>query len=108
MNNLVNWINSQGSIETPIRLEIGLVKIGNQGMTRYLKIFINGNNVTQMVGTALNLKFSKAKTTNGCVIVKGCGMDMGFWLQRRLYDKARSEGFGYMFDPDNYKYLGRI
>lgn len=46
-------------------------------------------------------------SVTGSLIVHGCGMDMGFWLQNRVYQRACAKGYPNLFDPDNYKYLGK-
>lgn len=100
------------NISQPIQLEIGLDKIvydrtKNGNDTRYLTVRINGKNVTQMVAEATNLKISKAQDTDGSLIIRGSGMDMGFALQDRVYRAAYQAGYPNMFDRGMYKYLGK-
>ena len=108
---IYSWILSN-KIQQPIKLELELVKVvydrmGRGHDSRYFKVYIGGRNVTQMVAEATNLKISKAKTTNGCVLVHGSGMDMGFALQDRVQRAAYQAGYPNMFDRDSYIYLGR-
>ncbi len=100
------------NITQPIQLEIGLDKVvydkrrcGNDA--RYLTVKIGGENVTQMVAEAVNLKVSKAQSAYGSLIIHGSGMDMGLALQDRIYSAACRAGYPDMFDRDVYKYLGK-
>lgn len=106
MKNLISWCENN-NIKTPIKLEIGLAKIDYRNcQTRYFRVYINGHDVTQMIANAVNLKLSKAKRTNNCLIVHGCGMDMGLALQDRVY-RAAYQYNSNLFDKDDYIYLGR-
>ena len=103
---------AEKNISQPIQLEIGLDKVvydktKNGNDARYFTIKINGENVTQMVAEAVNLKISKAQDTYGSLIIHGSGMDMGFALQDRVYHAACQAGYPNMFDRDIYKYLGK-
>lgn len=106
MKNLIDWCESC-NVEKPIKLELGLVKVSSDRMTRYLRVKIKGYDVTQMIANATEKRISKAKTTNGCLIVKGCGMDMGFALQDNVYHRAKRLGYD-IFHPSDYVYLGKI
>jgi hypothetical protein len=97
-------------IKTPIKLELMLNKVTPDPMRngndkRYFTVKINGLTVTQMVAEAVNLKLSKAKDTYGCVIVKGTGSDMGWWLQERVWRAASDAGYPDMFDKADYVLL---
>lgn len=106
MKNLVDWCE-QNNIKTPIKLQIGLVKLINTGtQKRYFRVYIDGHDVTQMVANAVGLKLSKAKDTYNCLIIKGCGMDMGFALQCRV-SKHSYQYNPNLFDKDDYIYLGK-
>ena len=106
MEHLVNWC-ADNKISTPIKLEIGLVKLINKGtQKRYLRVYIEGHDVTQMVANAVNLKLSKAKDTYNSLIINGCGMDMGFALQDRVQRSAYKYNPN-LFDRDDYIYIGR-
>ena len=106
MKNLISWCENN-NVQKPIKLEIGLVKVSSDRMTRYFRVKINGFDVTQMIANATEKKLSKAKTTDGCLIIKGCGMDMGFALQNSVSRRAEQLGFD-IFHPSEYIYLGRI
>lgn len=102
----------ENDIPTPVQLEIGLDKIvhdrtGRGNEARYLSVRINGKDVTRMVAEATGLRVSLAKDTLGCLIIHGCGMDMGFALQDRMYRAASQEGYPDMFDRGIYQYLGK-
>jgi len=66
--------------DSPYRLSIKLCKVGNGGMTRYMRVYREDGEITQMIANITGWKVSKAKDTYGCVIVHGCGMDMAFHL----------------------------
>lgn len=108
---ICNWVNQEiergSNIQLPIRLDIGLDKVSSDGMTRYMKIQIDGHDVTQMVANAINCKISKARDTYGDMIVKGVGMDMGFYVQDKLSRAAYQAGYPDMFDRQFYNYLGK-
>lgn len=96
----------------PIQLEIGLDKLANQysptgNQSRYMRVKIQGKDVTEMVADMINLKISHAKDTDGCLIIHGCGMDMAYNIQYNVYKQAYILGFPEMFDECNYKYLGK-
>lgn len=60
----------KNNINTPIKLEIGLDKIvydrtRNGNDARYLRVFIDGKDVTTMVANAVNLKMSYARDSYG-------------------------------------------
>lgn len=95
-----------------IKLSIGLDKLANvnhpQGkQSRYLRCFINGAEVTGMVASLCNFPISKARDTYGCLIVHGCGMDMGWFVQSEVYSRAFQNGEKEMFDMGYYHFLGR-
>lgn len=97
-------------ITTPIKLQLVLHKVvhksdGND--VRYFRVKIEGKDVTQMVADTADLKVSTGKDTNGCLIIRGSNMDMGFALQNRVYLRARNAGFPDMFSYTDYIYLGR-
>ncbi len=104
---ICNWVKSNNVTE-PVQLEIELVMIvpdrnRNGRDARYFNAYINGANVTQMVANATGLKVSKAKRTYGSLILHGCGMDMAFDLQNRMYSAAYQAGYPKMFDMNNYR-----
>jgi len=106
--NWVNWEAERGRLDpTNIKLEIGIDKVSSDGMTRYMTVKIAGQTVTRMVADAIHCKMSKARDTYDCMIVKGCGMDMGFLVQNDLYRAAYQAGYPDMFDKDYYTYLGK-
>ncbi|MGN0414433.1 MAG: hypothetical protein ACI4FX_02950 [Agathobacter sp.] len=91
-----------------IQLEIGLDKIANRNhpdgnQSRYFHVFVDGKDVTKEIAEFAGLRMS----VSGSLIVHGCGMDMAFWLQHRVYQRACMKGHPDLFDPDLYKYLGR-
>lgn len=95
------------NIQMPVKLEIGLEREVKGTNTRYFKIFINRQDVTTMVAGAINGKLSKAKDTYNCLIVHGCGMDMGEAVQSAVYIAAVQAGYKDMFEKTAYKYLGK-
>lgn len=106
---IYNYV-SRNNIKTPIKLEIGLDKIvydrtHNGNDAKYLRVFIEGKDVTTMIANAINLKMSYAKGSYGCLIIHGTGMDIGFALQDRMYRAAYQAGYPDMFDRDFYTYL---
>lgn len=110
--NIFEYVNKFVEHTEPIKLEIGLDKVvydstGNGKDTRYFTVKISGTDVTRLVAEATGLKLSRAKRTSGSLIVHGSGMDMGFFLQSRMYSAAYREGYPDMFDKDDYKYLGK-
>ena len=98
---LYSWVE-RNNIKTPIKLEIKLKKVASQGMSRYMQVFIDGHDVTQMVANAVNMKMSNARDTYGCLIIRGVGMDMAFALQNRVYKYASMAGYPDMFDKAYY------
>lgn len=108
---ICNWVNTEidrgTNIQMPIQLEIGIDKVSSDGMTRYMTVKIAGQTVTQMVANAIHCKISNAHDTYGSMIVKGSGMDMGFYVQNKMYRAAYQAGYPDMFDKDFYKYLGK-
>lgn len=68
---------------------------GNQ--RRYFKIYIEKDktliDITKMCADAGGFHYS----TNGCAIVHGCGMDMGFYLVDRVRYSLCSAGFENIF-----------
>jgi len=108
---ICRWVNTMINegvdIQMPIQLEIGIDKISSDGMTRYMTTRIAGQNVTSMVANAIHCKTSRARDTSGDLVVSGCGMDMGFYVQNSLYHAACRAGYPDMFDEGHYKYLGK-
>ena len=95
-----------------VQLSIGLDKIANKlspngNQSRYLRCFLDGHEVTGMVASLCGFKTSNAKDTKGCIIVHGCGMDMGFYVQDRVYSYAFRNGGKEMFSSSNYNYIGK-
>lgn len=106
---LINYIKDN-KIKTPVKLEIKLEKFvpdrnRNGRDSRYLRVFINGRDVSQMVANMTNHKISRARDTYGTVIMHGCGMDIGWLLQSEVYEKACDTGYKKMFDAGDYKLL---
>ena len=96
-------------IKQPVQLGIKLEKVikdpYQQGRDRrYFRIYIEGHDVTQMVSNALDYgKTSNARGLKGTMIVAGSGMDMGLMVQNDLSNRAKTEGYGNMFDPQKYR-----
>ncbi len=109
MKGLYNWVKNN-NIQTPVKLEIHIDKIDNRNgyNTRYMKVMIDGLDVSQMVAEATGLKTSIARNTYGDIIVNGVGMDMCFALQSRLYKHAYQDGYPDMFDRDMYVYIDNV
>lgn len=107
MTTLENFIRNKG-IKTPVVFEIGLDRLSNRNdprgnQLRYFRFFINGMDVTGMVANALGTKVSKAKDTYGCIIRKGCGMDIALgtiWALRKTTTDQN-------LYAEDYKYLGK-
>ncbi len=101
-------------VEPASRLSVGLHKIANKndnlGRTkRYLKFYTcTQEDITNLVACLVDLPMSKAKDTNGCLIVTGQGFDVGHDV---IYNLARKmEEYGYsniITEPDRYNYLGK-
>lgn len=89
------------------RAAISLDRLDRQRQVRYFRVFVDGEDVSRMVGDFIGKRVSSARGTCDCVIVRGCGMNMGFWIQDALHSAAYAEGFPDMFDADEYDYLGR-
>ena len=103
MTNLENWIINM-KIPKPVIFEVGLDKVNYRGTnTRYLRYFIQGQDVTSMVANAIGGKLSNAKDTYGCLIRHGCGMDIALSVIWDLNSKAETKGIF----SENYKYLGK-
>ena len=103
---LYNYVRNN-ELGDNIKLEIKIVSLKNKfsiigNQTRYMKIFISGKDVTTMVAKTAGYKISYARNTYETAIVHGCGMDMGFSMQRNIFDKAVAYGCPYMFDEFNY------
>ena len=105
------WVNKMlkegADIQMPIQLEIGIDKVSSDGMTRYMTTRIAGQDVTSMIANAIHCKTSRARDTSGDLVVSGCGMDMGLYVQNSLYRAACRAGYPDMFDESHYKYLGK-
>ena len=108
---LQNYVKYHYKGEFPIKLEIKLEKIADKwnkdgDQRRYFRCYIDGTEVTMAVAEVLNRTISKAKDTNGCMIVHGCGMDMAHWIQNEIWSRFSYAGYKEMFDANEYKYLG--
>ena len=108
--NLIEFVR-KNNIQTPVQLEIGLDKLKNRlspdgDQIRYFHVRIGGTDVTSMAAELAGLPVSHAKDTEGSLIIHGCGTDMGFALQARIYRNACAEGYPDMFDDSIYRYLG--
>lgn len=108
---LLDFVRKNG-LGKDIRLSIGLDKIANKlspngNQSRYLRCFLDGHEVTGMVASLCGFTTSNAKDTRGCIIVHGCGMDMGFYVQSKVYSCAFENGEKEMFDKSNYNYIGK-
>jgi hypothetical protein len=109
-NTLFEHIKENG-VETPVKFEIEIVKVLEEGMKRLMRVYIDGDEVTDMVARALNRSIDP-KTE--CLIVRGCRMDMALDIQNRLHYAAldiqnrlhyAAERAGYpdMIDEQSYK-----
>jgi hypothetical protein len=71
------------SIKPSGKIVISITKVSQSGMSRRMKVFLPTerglSNLTYNVSKALDLSLND----NG-VRVGGCGMDMAFWLAKRL------------------------
>lgn len=108
---LLNFVK-ENNLGKNIRLSIGLDKIANKtsatgNQSRYFRCFINGQEVTGMVASLCGFKLSKARDTKGCIIVHGSGMDIGYYVQYKVYSYAFRNGEKDMFDESDYNYIGR-
>ncbi len=113
---LIDWVKKNVGEDKETKLMLRLEKIVpdrfyNGNDARYFTVFIKDKNnetieITQMVADTLALKVSKAKDAYGSLIVHGCGMDMGFYIQNEIFRVAFREGYKEMFSEDDYIYLG--
>lgn len=95
-----------------IMLSIGLDKLANRlspsgNQVRYLRCFLDNHEVTGMVASLCGFKLSKARDTYGCIIVHGCGMDMGHYIQDRVHSYAFQNGEKELFSDSDYHYIGK-
>lgn len=107
---LIDWMKEHDLLDKETRLTLSLERIvkdryGNGNDARYFRCFLNGNDISQMVADFVHMKHSTAKTTNGCVIVHGCGMDMAFYLQNEAYRAGERNGYPKMFNSQFYNLL---
>ena len=105
--NMEQFIRDHECLHMPIMLDIGLHKLadrnhpkGNQ--KRYLKCYVGDFDITKFVAETTNLPFSEAKDSPGCVIIHGCGMDMGLALINRINAHLGCKAFS-----EDYNYLGK-
>ena len=96
------------NIDKPIRLNIGLRKVSRDGMSRYMRVYLGNRDITKLVIGALDGKMSKAKDSYGCIIIKGTGMDMGYYLLERIDNALSYCGFNNLINRKEYNYLGRL
>lgn len=99
-------------VKTPIRVELQIEKIDygknkTVTQTRYMRAYLNGNDVTDIVAKGASLSTSDRKDTNGCLIVRGSGRDMVNFVQQRLHHGASLAGKGNFIEPEHAVYLGR-
>lgn len=104
---LYQWINDNATTK-PVQLEMHIDKIDRNRDIRYMKVMIDGYDVTQMVADAANLKMSKARDSYDDLIVRGSGMDMCFYVQDRLYHHACQDGHPDLIDPHSYKFIDDV
>ena len=111
MDTLIQWVKENNN-EKSIRLSLKLEKIvrdrsGRGNDARYFRCFIDNHDVSVMVANLIGRNYSKAtkNNTRNCVIVHGCGMDMAFWLQSKVYRAAYEAGYTEMFDNQKYNLL---
>lgn len=75
---LINGIVDKG--EKP-RLQIFIKATSRSGMSRQMIVLLDGFNITNTVKQLFGEKLNTEKTT---MTVKGCGMDMTFWLANQI------------------------
>lgn len=107
VNAIIDYIN-ENNITTPVKLSLEIVKVSKDGLTRFMRAYINERNVTAMIANFTGKKQSTARATYGLLIVKGIGMDMCWSVQYSAYQKALQNGYPAMFDPEHYIYIERI
>ena len=109
-NELFQWVINSG-LQRPVRCSIGLHKIAKSGTVRYLRVFINGKDITEAVADATGYAISRARDTNGCIIVHGCGTDAGvdvvYLLNRSVHGTPFEIKGCPLFERSDYTYLGR-
>ena len=108
---LYEWVEEAvkaGTIKEtyPLKLDIGIDGVSVDGTTRYMTVKLGGYNITHMIAKAADYKISGSKQYRDSLIIHGCGMDMCFALQNRVYQRACNAGYPDMFDNNYYNYLG--
>lgn len=104
---LIKYIE-RNHIPTPVQLEMEMKKFipdpRKQGHDRrYMRVYINGHDVTAMACNMTACTLSKAKDSYGCLITIGTGMDMFEWLQNTIACYATNMGYKDIFDDQLYK-----
>lgn len=107
VNAIIDYIK-ENNITTPVKLSLEIVKISKDGLTRFMRAYINERNVTAMIANFTGKRQSTARATYGLLIVKGIGTDMCWSVQHTAYQHALQNGYPTMFDPDHYIYIERI
>lgn len=76
MSNMDNYVKSLGLSE--VKFKIGIDKVSSDGMTRYMHVYLGEHDVTGIVAHDCGYRLSTARNSYNSIIVRGCGMDMGF------------------------------
>ncbi len=108
MSTIYNWVLNNG-LNTPIELSVGLDKFTFDNRTRsekkFVRIFVDKYDVTPMIAKQLKVVPSKAKDTDGCIILND-KITNGDELINRICSQAYNDGYGSMF-YNTYRFLGR-
>ena len=112
MDPFISWMLNKKLEHSKTRLALSIDRLvddykGDGNQKRYFRAFVDGEDVSAMLGNFIGRPVSKAKDTKNCILVKGCGMDMRFWLQLKTFRTASEAGYPYIFDEAEYEYLGR-
>ena len=79
----LSQVKAKKYLETIIKenteLIIVIESVSNNGMSRRMKVIANGYNITYLIADLCDLSMND----NG-LLVKGCGMDMTFWLANSI------------------------
>lgn len=101
MLNLCKWIEESG-IRQPVRLEMKVDCIANQGKSFYIKVRLNNQDISIMVAEAIGRRWSKSGKFYGDVISHIVCNDVLFELQHTIASQAAKIGFPNMFDIKKY------
>ena len=92
-------------IPQPVHLELRVMHISTDRMTRYIKVYLQGHEVTQMVANIVEFRVSRSKNPKlrGSLIVRGCGYDIGMDIQNRVHIAFKQAGSKVHISEYDYK-----